>query len=736
MPQPNHTSICPVSGLTIRREPDWTDVPFENSFKITADVIGQHVLLTHNSGSATLIGAQRAFDFTARLVSACFGDRPYVHLLDYTDLESATLESRRFFIREMARRKNLQGLILFGLSPVMKMSVKLGRRLNFMRFPVKIANDYGQAISLAMALLSENGCDLAVSASEGAAPVASVLNHRGVKLPVVGRPEWAMQTDDFQISFEIIAGRIIHSISSGYLRDIHLPGIITLRDEVVASISHFETPRYIIANMSGITGLERRARRHYLENIAASNRRAPLRAFIPYGLNRIMAAVVNLSKFMMPFNVHVARSLADALDFIQTHEGELPAIHHRPDMARTPTQLTDDPVQQLLANIGRIDWETSGPIEDVSASIDPSLRPVYDAIGLIKSDVDDLIREKTRMEEALQSAREELENRVRERTAELVATNRTLNREIGERREVEQALRASEKNYRDLVDSVSSIILRWDFQGRIIFMNSYGLFFFGYRAEDVIGRNVLGTIVPEIESTTRRDLKTMMQAIQNDSDRFRASEIESMKKDGRRVWVYWNNRPIKDAAGRIVEILSVGTDITERRNMEAKLRFLATTDPLTGAFNRRQFFDKAKSEFQRHRRYGHAFVLLLMDLDHFKRINDNYGHPAGDAALKSFVNTANLIFRETDLFGRTGGEEFSALLPETDVANALKVAGRLREKIDALQVIAEGHSIHYTVSIGLTAMQPKDESLRDMVRRADRALYEAKSTGRNRVVAR
>jgi diguanylate cyclase (GGDEF)-like protein len=125
-----------------------------------------------------------------------------------------------------------------------------------------------------------------------------------------------------------------------------------------------------------------------------------------------------------------------------------------------------------------------------------------------------------------------------------------------------------------------------------------------------------------------------------------------------------------------------------------------------------------------------------MDLDHFKRINDNFGHPAGDAALKTFVDAAGIIFRATDLFGRTGGEEFSALLPETDTANAVKVADRLREKVAGLRVITEGRAIHYTVSIGLTALGSDDESLRELVRRADQALYEAKRNGRNRVVWR
>ncbi|MDJ0808995.1 MAG: diguanylate cyclase [Desulfobacterales bacterium] len=738
MSQSAHTWICPISGLTVRSRPEWTDVRFGDNFTISADIIGEHVLLTHNSGSANLEGTQKAFDFTAELIRTQLPDRPFIHLLDYTHLKSTTLDSRRFFIREMTRRQHLRGLILYGLTPLMKISAKLGRRLNHADFQIRIAKDYSHAMQLALELLTHAGCRPATEDLDGNRQLECAPTHRGAGLPVVRRPEWVMDTPDFRISFEIIDGRIIHSVSSGFLRDIHLPGIIALRDEVVAAIKRVEPPQYIIANMAGISGYERRARKHYLDNIAAWHRRSPLRAFIPYGLNRIMAAAVNLSKFLLPFRVYVARSLEDALEFIHANDGKRaitvsasPSVHGEPGTSVQPV----DPVERLLAYIGRIDWEISGLAEGVADTVDDSLRPVYDAVGLIKSEIDDLIREKARVEQALTDARNELETRVRDRTSELVKTNRALNREIGERREIEAALRASEKNYRDLVDSVNSIILRWDFRGRIIFMNSYGLFFFGYRAEEIHGRSVVGTIVPETESTTQRDLKDLMQAIQQDPDHFRTNENENIKKDGSRVWVYWNNRPIRDNQGQIVEILSVGTDITERRNMEAKLRLLATTDPLTGAFNRRQFYDKAKTEFQRHRRYGHAFVLLLMDLDHFKHINDNYGHPAGDAALKSFVNTAGMIFRETDLFGRTGGEEFSALLPETDVDDAFKVAERLREKVEGLQVIAEGNSIHYTVSIGLTALLPDDESLREMVRRADKALYEAKRSGRNRVVA-
>jgi diguanylate cyclase (GGDEF)-like protein/PAS domain S-box-containing protein len=386
--------------------------------------------------------------------------------------------------------------------------------------------------------------------------------------------------------------------------------------------------------------------------------------------------------------------------------------------------------------IGHIDWENDGLAISDHARRESPLGPVYDAISVIKSEVDELLREKIMTEDALREARDALEVRVRERTAELIATNRRLQTEIAERRDMEAALRASEKNYRNLVDSVNSIILRWDAKGRIVFMNPYGLKFFGYEAGELIGKNVVGTIVPESESISKRDLGHLMEEIRQDPDRFRNNENENITRDGRRAWIYWTNRAITDDEGGIVEILSVGNDITGRRHMEAELRRLATTDPLTGAFNRRRFFQKARQEFLRHRRYGHPLAVLLMDMDHFKKINDTHGHPVGDTVLKTFVQGCQSVFRVTDIFGRTGGEEFSAVLPETDAANAARVAERLRDRVSnsPLKGQDDGSSIRFTVSIGLTALQEDDLTLESMIRRADQALYTAKRTGRNRVV--
>lgn len=171
----------------------------------------------------------------------------------------------------------------------------------------------------------------------------------------------------------------------------------------------------------------------------------------------------------------------------------------------------------------------------------------------------------------------------------------------------------------------------------------------------------------------------------------------------------------------------------ERKRMELELKKLACTDSLTGATNRRHFWSVADRELDRYRRYHRNLDLLLLDIDHFKNINDTYGHPAGDAVLRAMVRRCIRSIRKSDVFGRIGGEEFACLLVEAREEAALEVANRLRQHLADQPVVVDGTPIHYTVSIGIASVQNNDKSLDDMVKRADDALYRAKENGRNRV---
>lgn len=164
-------------------------------------------------------------------------------------------------------------------------------------------------------------------------------------------------------------------------------------------------------------------------------------------------------------------------------------------------------------------------------------------------------------------------------------------------------------------------------------------------------------------------------------------------------------------------------------HMQLKLFEQATTDALTGLLTRRSFMSQAEAELSRAERYGRRLSMAILDLDHFKKVNDTYGHQAGDKVLISFAAVLRQALRETDLIGRYGGEEFIILLPETPIPEAKKVISRILKNCRKERVMHLGNSIHYTVSIGLGEVLVDVES---SIRYIDEALYEAKHKGRNR----
>jgi diguanylate cyclase (GGDEF)-like protein len=171
----------------------------------------------------------------------------------------------------------------------------------------------------------------------------------------------------------------------------------------------------------------------------------------------------------------------------------------------------------------------------------------------------------------------------------------------------------------------------------------------------------------------------------------------------------------------------------DEKDAKEMVAYLANIDPLTKSLTRRQFMNIAESEFRRFQRYHRPLSILILDADHFKRINDTYGHHAGDLALRSLSLVAMEQKRAQDTFGRLGGEEFGLLMPETTLEQALVVAERVRRVWEDSPVNLDGKMIRSTMSIGLAEAVSTDQSLEDLLRRADRMLYKAKETGRNRV---
>jgi diguanylate cyclase (GGDEF)-like protein len=165
---------------------------------------------------------------------------------------------------------------------------------------------------------------------------------------------------------------------------------------------------------------------------------------------------------------------------------------------------------------------------------------------------------------------------------------------------------------------------------------------------------------------------------------------------------------------------------------DEQMALLATTDFLTGLVNRRAFFEQAENARMLALRMRRPIALMMLDIDHFKQLNDRFGHATGDQALAIFADTARATLREHDIMGRLGGEEFALILPATDLEGAWQAAERLRMAVTEAPLITSGVQYNMTVSIGLVLVDP-NETLTAALARADHGLYAAKSAGRNRV---
>jgi two-component system cell cycle response regulator len=171
--------------------------------------------------------------------------------------------------------------------------------------------------------------------------------------------------------------------------------------------------------------------------------------------------------------------------------------------------------------------------------------------------------------------------------------------------------------------------------------------------------------------------------------------------------------------------------VSELQVVRDHLTRLASTDVLTELYSRRGWFEIAATEFSRSRRYNRAVSLMIVDLDYFKRVNDTYGHDAGDRLLQTFAAMLRLECRQSDVVGRIGGEEFAVLVPETSVRAAQRLAGRIANTCRSLKVATAAGEVTCTCSIGISDVRPDDFTIDDVMRRADVALYEAKRAGRN-----
>ena len=359
-----------------------------------------------------------------------------------------------------------------------------------------------------------------------------------------------------------------------------------------------------------------------------------------------------------------------------------------------------EPIEHLTNRVKRF---ASGDIKEQTTI------EVDNEIGELSRNFNDMAKSLKSSQATIQKYANELELKVDQRTKQLQNTK--------------DSLINTNKKMQSYFDILNRYVITSTTNPDGVIINVSGAFcqITGYSKEELIGKKHNIIRHPDMESSLYKEL---WESITN--GKIWTGEIKNQRKDGTFYWVKATITPVFDEFGNIKEYTSIREDITDKKLVEK----LSITDRLTQLYNRVKLDDVFKDEINRAKRYDEKFCVILLDIDHFKSVNDTYGHDVGDMTLIDVANILKSSIRQTDIVGRWGGEEFVIITPKTTLENAMILANKIRENI-------QNHTFKHigtkTSSFGVSIYKDGDNA-DTMVKRADNALYEAKKTGRNKVV--
>lgn len=287
-------------------------------------------------------------------------------------------------------------------------------------------------------------------------------------------------------------------------------------------------------------------------------------------------------------------------------------------------------------------------------------------------------------------------------------------------------------NFKDIVENALDIIIvtKADMINEpgpeIVYVNDAFVKLSGYSREEAIGKSPRILQSHETDAATKTTIRKALQK----QEPVRVT-IKNYSKSGESYWLDLSIMPLKNDEGVVTHFMAIERDVTEHKILEQKLEILSNTDELTGLYNLRSFNTISNNEYSRFKREGHTYSVLLIDIDFFKSINDTYGHAIGDLAIQHLTTLCKNNIRSHDVMARVGGEEFCIMLPDTNKNSAYMIAEKLRTQLNNDPLIIDDNTIVSTISIGVAESDINDKTHKDIINRADKALYEAKSKGRD-----
>ncbi len=294
-----------------------------------------------------------------------------------------------------------------------------------------------------------------------------------------------------------------------------------------------------------------------------------------------------------------------------------------------------------------------------------------------------------------------------------------------------QALRERERQLQILMDNLPGMAYRclYDPDWTMKFVSQGCTKLTGYEPDELVNNRVTSYAALVSDASNQQLFEQVRVALEKEESF--SLEYEVTRKDGSRIWVWERGRGVQEDDGSL-HLEGIILDISDRKVLETELEQMATRDPLTGLLNRREMSRVLDEELQRARRYQRPMAVLWVDFDHFKDVNDTYGHAAGDSVLRAISRLLLGSVRSVDSIGRFGGEEFVIVLPEMDLEEAQETAERLRRKVaEEPQPLGNGEAVPLTISVGVAVYPDHGQTASTLCAAADKAMYLAKDRGRN-----
>ena len=520
--------FCPVSGLPVTFDRRWCDRRLDDHFVARFFVIGKSILYSGPEGFADMGSAESVLELKKEVVRhVSGGSGPYIQIEDYTHLHNATLDARKYFAQYMIQEKRVRSLIFCNLSPLMRIIVRIGSRLNTSSREIHVVEGYREAVELAIKLCRIHG--FYPGAHVFGTPFAySGESQNLVPVEVLTEANWDSVSPRFQSRSMVIDRQILFSRVTGNFGEAEVAFFARIREEAVKAIGPDAALKYFLVDVSGLDGFDIKARRMQMASLRQWHQKHPVRMYLFLGVTPPVATAARMAIPSLAFRIELVQDMGQAFDLI--HRDQLAEKEEFGQHQIVDTDPKKRYADELLSFIDAINWEEEG-IQSLPGSVDirHPFYLVFQAILMIKAELDQL---------------------------------------FNEQRDILTALEESEKKYRELFENGSDLLFFHDPEGNLMETNpafKRGLGEFDTQSEHVNARNLLA-------KGPRNEFDDYMARIFRHGHDTGITTLTTA--DGREIILEYNNILVKDSNGQPLGVSGSARDITARIRAEKENRKL------------------------------------------------------------------------------------------------------------------------------------------------------------------